>query len=777
MIPILYKADETNFSHGGLGTLADTISCFVIEERNGAFELTMEYPVNGLHYGEIKEQRILKAKADDQREPQYFCIYKITTPMSRKVTIYAEHITYKLSGNFVTGFRSTGTPTSIMNQAFSQAIFPNRFSFRSDISSTSTVEFDTPVSLSQIMGGTEGSILRKWTQGEYERDNETVRFLTNRGQNNGVLIAYGKNLTDIKQEISIAATYTHIIPYAKVDNGESQTTIYSNPKAVPSEYANNYAFNNAYPVDFSNQFESGEVPTAEKLLQLAKEYIQTNHVGKPSVNLTVKWIPLDQMNEYKNNRVLERVSLCDTVTVKFEEIGISQEAKVIKIKYNTLKERIEEAQIGDAKSNFADTFQQTLQKVEDVPQNIQSTLNAAIKRNTDLITGVKGGHVYFKRDAEGKPQEIYIMDKETVEESTRIWRWNVNGFGYSRNGINGPYGTAITMDGYIVGEYILAQSIVGAHIQAGTIDASKLRSDAIQVGFNELGDTLQLTPYYLNIYDDGIRIMGLGQNGMEFFQSNRRVGVIGSARWQTAPEKIGISMGLDDGAFVSFTLRNPSTGLYDILFGFCNDTSIYSLPGTQMGSALNLNGYPINITNGVKITSFSNGGGGLMGNGNEALYIGHSGQAYIALDQLQIYVSKDINMQGNTIKNVHIVEAQTGTTRGVSLEAEAVFGIDKLIQWIGEGEIKNGESEIYFPVALFGQIESFHVSITPLSDHPMYVEKKSHSFVVHGESGTFSYQVTAKKKPIENHQTQTIELNESTPTPMSINDIEKEKEE
>lgn len=749
MIPILYEADERDFSHGGIGTLADTLSCFTTEERNGIFELVMEYPVGGLHYREIREQRIIKAKSDDEREPQCFVIYKISVPMNKKVTIYAEHITYQLSGNFVAGFRSTGTPASIMNTAFTQAIFSNRFRFTSDIGTVKTVEFTTPTSLSQLMGGVEGSILNKWNQGEYKRDNEQISFLTNRGMNRGVLIAYGKNLLDLKQETSIASTYTHVIPYAQYENDGNNEIIYANPKAVPSEYANRYAFQKAQVVDFKDQFENGEKPTPEKLYELAVAYIKANGVGKPSVNLTVKWLPLDQMEEYNGNAVLERVNLCDTVTILFEELGIKQEAKVIKIQYNTLKERIEEAVIGDAKSNFADTFYKAVEKIEDVPNNIASTINSAIKLATDRITGVKGGHVYIKQDGNGKPQEILIMDTDDMGTATKVWRWNVNGFGYSRNGINGPYGTAITMDGYIIGEYILANSITGNHILAGTIDASKLTADAIQVGFNELGNTLQLTPNYLNLFDQGVRVMGLGQNGMEFYQGTSRVGLIGSAYWQHDTSKKGVSMGLDQGNFVSFTIRNPSTGLYDLIFGLCNDTSIFPLQGIQMGKSLNLNGNAININSSgnIKLMPFS-WGGGLMGYGNDDVYIGHSGDAYLTFDNKQIYGNADINMQGYTIKNVHIVEAQgTPSSRSLPLQTEAVFGISKLVQWIGEGELQDGECEVVFPIQLLDQLEEFHVSLTPLSKNQLYFAKQAHGFTVHGEqNGMFSYQVTAKKK-------------------------------
>lgn len=73
-------------------------------------------------------------------------------------------------------------------------------------------------------------------------------------------------------------------------------------------------------------------------------------------------------------------------------------------------------------------------------------MQEAIENATDLFTGAKGGNVKVTIK-NGKPTEILIMDTDDVNTCKRVWRWNIAGFGYSDNGINGPYTTAITMDG------------------------------------------------------------------------------------------------------------------------------------------------------------------------------------------------------------------------------------------------------------------------------------------------------------------------------------------
>lgn len=98
MKPILYDSTEKQFTTNGIGTLADAISCTVIEERNGSYELEMEYPLGGINYDEIRNNRIILAMPSDGQKAQPFRVFKITRPIGGVVKIYAVHLSYDLSG-------------------------------------------------------------------------------------------------------------------------------------------------------------------------------------------------------------------------------------------------------------------------------------------------------------------------------------------------------------------------------------------------------------------------------------------------------------------------------------------------------------------------------------------------------------------------------------------------------------------------------------------------------------------------------------------------------
>lgn len=96
-------------------------------------------------------------------------------------------------------------------------------------------------------------------------------------------------------------------------------------------------------------------------------------------------------------------------------------------------------------------------------------LQQAIQNATNWITGGRGGYVIFQLNADGQPDEILIMDQPSVESAQKVWRWNQGGLGYSENGYDGPYTTAITQDGAIVADFITAGTMMANIIHGGTL--------------------------------------------------------------------------------------------------------------------------------------------------------------------------------------------------------------------------------------------------------------------------------------------------------------------
>lgn len=125
---------------------------------------------------------------------------------------------------------------------------------------------------------------------------------------------------------------------------------------------------------------------------------------------------------------------------------------------------------------------------------------AAIESASAQITGNNGGHVCISLDANAQPYEVLIMDTASKATARKVWRWNLNGLGYSSNGYNGPYGLAMTQDGAIVADYIRTGALSSSNVTVGgfTLSSSSLRN-----GMTSFSDTTHNGVY---IGTDGIAL-------------------------------------------------------------------------------------------------------------------------------------------------------------------------------------------------------------------------------------------------------------------------------
>lgn len=460
MNPILYKSTETAFADNGIGILSDAISCVVTEERNGAFELEMTYPLYGIHFDEIAQRSIILAKPNPADDPQPFRVYRISSPLGDNVTVYAEHISYDLAGVPVTPF-SASTAASAMDALAANAAVSCPFSFWTDKATSGAMTVTAPSSIRSLLGGVQGSVLDVYG-GEYRFDRWTVRLYNQRGQNRGVSIRYGKNLTDLEQEQNCASVYTGVYPYWLGMDG----TLVQLPEKIINA-SGTYDFTRILSLDLSQEWQTA--PSVAQLRSKASNYMVANAIGTPKVSISVSFVQLEQTEEYKALALLERVELCDTVNVEFPALGVSATAKVVCTVYDCLMDRYDRVDLGDARGSIAKTIVSQAQQIAAIPSQTKSVVQTAVDEATALITGESGGYVVLRTDAAGKPYEILIMDTPDIETAVKVWRWNKAGLGYSKSGYNGPYGTAITQNGAIVADYITSGTMQANRIKGGTL--------------------------------------------------------------------------------------------------------------------------------------------------------------------------------------------------------------------------------------------------------------------------------------------------------------------
>ena len=476
MIPILMDstktltalaADQTN----GLGALSECTSCIAKEERNGAFTLELKLPQNAKHFSEVAVGGVIKAKAREAGDPQLFRISKITKPMQGVVTVYANHISYDLNKTSVLPFSSTGIVTTLSTMK-TKMQGGDAFTLSTDIVNTSSsFSNKVPQSARALFGGQQGSLLDVFG-GEYLFDNLQVSLLANRGNDNGVTLRYGKNITDLSQEENIENTYTAIQPYV-VDSNENAVlgTLLTVVQSAEPKILN---------LDLSNKFSGNDTPTVSQIDAAAQQYAAANNVGVPKVSIKVSFVALWQTEEYKGIAPLERVSLCDTVTVVFEKLGVNAKAKVISTTYDTLRERYTEIEIGDARSTLASTINEISQDNKNAVASASGFLDNTIQQLTSLMANGLG--LFVTREAVGETggYKYYLHNRPTLADSQYQWTFNSNGFAVSQD-YGATWTAGIDADGNAVFNSIAANSvdamsITGSEITGGLITGAEIDS-------------------------------------------------------------------------------------------------------------------------------------------------------------------------------------------------------------------------------------------------------------------------------------------------------------
>lgn len=464
MIPILFPETATTFTSQGLGRLSGALNCLVTEERNGHYKLDMDYPVDGIHWADIAHSRIILAKPADGKDPQPFRIYRIGKPLNGKCHVYARHISYQLSHIPVMPFTASSF-SAALSGLVAHAAEDCPFTVWTDKTTTGNFEVKVPASFRSLLGGVSGSLLDRFGTAEYEFDNYAVKAHLNRGVNRGVVLRYGKNITDLKQEENIKNTITGICPYW-VESGTGRCKTLPE-KVLWSSRASNYPYKRTIPVDFSTDFE--EEPTDAQLRAAGNAYITDNNIGIPEVSIELAFVPLWQTEEYKNIANIERVNLCDTITVEFEKLDVSTQAKVVKTVYDVLRERYHSIGVGSAESTLAKTITGKTNATREQVKTTQRVLEGYVQYITEKITGGKGGYVLLNYNADGYPEEILIMDTPSESTATKIIRFNMGGIAFSTDG-GATYKTGWTINGVFNADFI----------GAGTLDATLIRAGLLQ---------------------------------------------------------------------------------------------------------------------------------------------------------------------------------------------------------------------------------------------------------------------------------------------------------
>lgn len=486
----LYSAndDSNNYNTQGEGSLPDATYGKATGGLTDTITLTVQYPVNGTNADKLEENKILQTKINEFQDPQRLRITSLKKSLSgRQYEIKAEPIFNDIRRFFIPvvgNQESLTNPLSAFTLMKQKSIptIPDKFKFQSDLTSQGYFYLEN-VNALEAFGGKDGSLLDTFG-GEYIRDNLTLYAYQAFGKPNATNLVYGKNIQGLDMEVNTENIVIGIYPYATYtpEGSDTEVLVTLAEKVVNYETSSTFPNGRVDPIDFSQEFDEENLPTESKLRSMVTTYMNqkiNKDKSTPLINVKVDFLELSHFSEYYDFQQLIRVGLGDTVSLYYPPLNIDIQTRVIKYEYDIVKGQYSKLELGAVKANFYQKLQDNISDLEDQVNNndnsgIYKAIEDAVQDASDMITGNKGGNVVITPPT--KPEEILIMDTPSKETAKNVLRMNNSGIGFSKDGYNGLYETAWTIDGKFNADFITAGTLKAINVEGVNITGSKLVS-------------------------------------------------------------------------------------------------------------------------------------------------------------------------------------------------------------------------------------------------------------------------------------------------------------
>ncbi|RGW65330.1 phage tail tip lysozyme [Enterococcus durans] len=473
---------------------------------NGQYRFYGNYSRSGQYRSYLKKGNFIKAKVPDGSW-QYFEIYNIKKNLT-SVSVTARHIGFMANKNFIVkSFTDNGNGSQIMTNLKNSLAFDQKFNYLSNVGTTHQFTARQVAPVEAIIGSNNGNQnLTGVTSAELDMDNYDLKLVKQIGSDNGFRIDFGINLEAIEEEIDEESIVNSLYLVGGVPDND-----YDEDKE-PIEYGYLETDGVTNENRRIGKRENGDCKTVDELIKWGKTLFDNDRIHEPKATHTVSMVALEHTLEYGDMyQELAALHFGDVAHVRAKELDIEIKERMVEYTYFPTLGKYKDFVLGNDLSLYTSTVNTQTQELKKKIDNRTETLVQNVLNATAWITGNSGGHVVFR--PEKAPSEILIMDTPNVANAKRVWRWNLNGLGYSDNGVNGPFGIAMTSKGEIVADFI----------KVGTINA-----EVFETSFNAYGDVLKLVKGTLQIWNENKKIMEITKKGMEFWNTKESIGTIGT---------------------------------------------------------------------------------------------------------------------------------------------------------------------------------------------------------------------------------------------------------
>lgn len=313
-------------------------------------------------------------------------------------------------------------------------------------------------------------------------------YLADYPNTNTQVIEFGSNLLDFTHDMVASDIVTAVIPLGarledvtEVEGLDAYLTIKDVNGGVDYVYSQEAV--KSYGWIFKT-VKWDDVHVADNLLKKGKEYL--TDIQFAQITLTVSAVDLHMLHVD-----MERIKVLDEIRVTSSPNGLDRFFPVSEMTIYLDKPSNNKLTLGTSysKNSLSTKTESNMtsikNKIDSFP-NKSEILEEARENASQLIHSATNGHVVTTAD------EQLIMDTADKKTARKLWRWNLNGLGYSKTGYNGTYDTAITMDGQIVGERLIGGSVTADKLSVSyKSSVEKQISDAIDDSNDYTDDKLK----------------------------------------------------------------------------------------------------------------------------------------------------------------------------------------------------------------------------------------------------------------------------------------------
>ncbi|WP_376716624.1 phage tail tip lysozyme [Enterococcus avium] len=473
---------------------------------NGAYTFYGNYRRKGQFRSYLKKGNFVKAVVEDGSW-QFFEITKVKKNLS-SVSVTGRHIGYMANRNFIDmSFTAAGNGQQIMSNLQNNLAFKQKFMYTSNIGTTHQFTAKQVKPIDALIGSNNGNQnLVGVTGGELDMDNFNLKLVKRIGADNGFRIDLGVNLEAIDSEVDEESVVNSLYLVGGVPDNDYD----EDKEPITFKYLEIAGVNDSNRRIAKR--ENSECKTINDLKVWGNTLFSNDRIQDPKATHEISMVALEHTIEYGDlYEGLATLHFGDTAHVKVIDRDEEIEERMIEYTWFPTLKKFKDIVLGNDLSLYTSRVETQAQEIKKKIDNRTETLVTNVLNATAWITGNSGGHVVFR--PEKAPEEILIMDTAKVATAKRVWRWNLNGLGYSSNGVNGPFDVAITSKGEIVANFI----------KVGIINAEVLESS-----INELGDILKIVKGTLQIWNDKKKILELTKKGMQFWSGSKEIGTIGT---------------------------------------------------------------------------------------------------------------------------------------------------------------------------------------------------------------------------------------------------------